>query len=626
MDHYDFDIVVIGGGHAGIEAASAPARLALNVALVTMDHGKTGLMSCNPAIGGLAKGQLVREIDALGGIMAKIIDRAGIHFKMLNKSKGPAVWSPRAQADRKYYAQVAQEILAKNKNITVIEATASALIINKNCLKAVVLENGQTLQARAAIVTAGTFLNGIIHIGLNNFAAGRAGEKSTTGLTECLLELGFETGRLKTGTPPRLHRDSINFEPFEVQYPDNPPSPFSYWTPEINRNQINCYIGYTNPVTHKILEKGFSESPMFTGRIKSVGPRYCPSIEDKVNRFSERNRHQLFLEPEGYNDPEIYLNGFSTSLPEKIQVEAVHAIKGLEKAEILRLGYAVEYDFFPPHQLKYTLETKKVNNLYFAGQVNGTSGYEEAAAQGLMAGINAALKLKGEAPLQLARSEAYIGVMVDDLINKSTLEPYRMFTSRAEFRLQLRQDNADLRLAHYGYKLGMLAPEEYHQIEHKQAEVLELGKLVQKTKISPDEFFACCGKYSKPLKNSLRVSELVKRPEVKLETLIKSKYDNKYSSAAVQEVQFNIKYNGYIKRNQAMIERFQHYEKKSIPVSFNYQAIKALSVEAIEKLEKIRPASFGQASRISGVTPADLSVLLIHLERFRNEVNVSRET
>jgi len=626
MDHYDFDIVVIGGGHAGIEAASAPARLALNVALVTMDHGKTGLMSCNPAIGGLAKGQLVREIDALGGIMAKIIDRAGIHFKMLNKSKGPAVWSPRAQADRKYYAQVAQEILAKNKNITVIEATASALIINKNCLKAVVLENGQTLQARAAIVTAGTFLNGIIHIGLNNFAAGRAGEKSTTGLTECLLELGFETGRLKTGTPPRLHRDSINFEPFEVQYPDNPPSPFSYWTPEINRNQINCYIGYTNPVTHKILEKGFSESPMFTGRIKSVGPRYCPSIEDKVNRFSERNRHQLFLEPEGYNDPEIYLNGFSTSLPEKIQVEAVHAIKGLEKAEILRLGYAVEYDFFPPHQLKYTLETKKVNNLYFAGQVNGTSGYEEAAAQGLMAGINAALKLKGEAPLQLARSEAYIGVMVDDLINKSTLEPYRMFTSRAEFRLQLRQDNADLRLAHYGYKLGMLAPEEYHQIEHKQAEVLELGKWVQKTKISPDEFFACCGKYSKPLKNSLRVSELVKRPEVKLETLIKSKYDNKYSSAAVQEVQFNIKYNGYIKRNQAMIERFQHYEKKSIPVSFNYQAIKALSVEAIEKLEKIRPASFGQASRISGVTPADLSVLLIHLERFRNEVNVSRET
>ncbi len=626
MSINDFDVIVIGGGHAGIEACVAPAKLGLNVALITMDASKIGLMSCNPAIGGLAKGQLVREIDALGGEMAKIIDASGIHFKMLNKSKGPAVWSPRAQADRAYYAQVARKRLQQQDNLTIIENSVNGLDIFRGAIRGVSLDTGERISARTVIVTAGTFLNGIIYIGLQQVGSGRAGEKPATGITESLAREGFESGRLKTGTPPRLHKDSINYEILEPQEPDNPPQPFSFWTKEINRKQVNCFIAHTNERTHAALREGFDESPMFTGRIKSVGPRYCPSIEDKVNRFSDRPRHQLFLEPEGYESKEMYLNGFSTSLPEKIQVQAIHSITGLERAEIIRLGYAVEYDFFPPHQLKYTLETKITKNLFFAGQISGTSGYEEAAAQGIIAGINAAMNVIGGEPFKLKRSEAYIGVLIDDLINKSTLEPYRMFTSRAEFRLQLRQDNADLRLARHGRRLGLLSKQEYSQIEEKSSQIDSLKKYVVREKILPEQFNDRFKALSSPIENPIRLADLAKRPEISLRDVLIYMNQQKYTPEVVQEVEFGIKYEGYIKRNQALMDKFQQYEERGIPDSFDYGQIDALSNEAKEKLLMIKPASFGQASRISGVSPADLSVLLIHLERIKYRKDVSRGT
>ena len=622
----DFDIVVIGGGHAGIEAASASARMGLSVALVTMDRRKIGLMSCNPAIGGLAKGQLVREIDALGGEMAKIIDASGIHFKMLNKSKGPAVWSPRAQADRHYYSVVAQERLSNINNLEIIESLANKLIIRKGKIQSVCLENGNELHTCAVILTAGTFLNGVIHIGLKNVKSGRAGDKAVHGITESLIEEGFETGRLKTGTPPRILKSSIDFSKFEEQSPDDPPTPFSYITDKIVRKQIPCYIGYTNKETHEVLREGFNESPMFLGRIKSIGPRYCPSIEDKINRFATKERHQLFLEPEGYDDPEIYLNGFSTSLPENIQIRSIETIPGLENAEIIRLGYAVEYDFFPPHQLQFTLETKLVEGLYFAGQINGTSGYEEAAAQGIVAGINAAKKIKETKPFRLSRAEAYIGVLIDDLINKSTLEPYRMFTSRAEFRLLLRQDNADLRLSKYGREIGLLRCDELSRINDKMKQIDQLKKYVDRTNIDPVIFNRRFFQKSTPIKTPEKISRLIKRPELNLDELLALNNITSYSDGTLQEVAFNIKYEGYIKRNQELINRFQQNENKLIPHNFSYHAIEALSKEAREKLEKIKPESFGQASRISGVSPADLSVLLIYLERAKYQGKVSRET
>lgn len=622
----DFEVIVVGGGHAGIEAASAAARMGLRTALITMDRKKIGLMSCNPAIGGLAKGQLVREIDALGGEMAKIIDRAGIHFKMLNKSKGPAVWSPRAQADRKYYATIAQRRLDFIENLSIIEGSVNGLIVRRGISRGVTLENGNSLHAKAVILAAGTFLNGVIHIGLSHFKSGRAGEKPSTGITEALLRFGFESGRLKTGTPPRILRESIDYSKFEEQIPDDPPEPFSFSTKKIERKQIPCFIGYTNEKTHVALREGFDQSPMFLGRIKSIGPRYCPSIEDKINRFADRTRHQLFLEPEGYDDSEVYVNGFSTSLPEHVQRNSISTIPGLEKVRIVRLGYAIEYDFFPPHQLHFSLETKKISGLYFAGQINGTSGYEEAAAQGLIAGINAVLKIRKQPPLILSRSDAYIGVLVDDLINKSTREPYRMFTSRAEFRLLLRQDNADLRLGNYGQQVGLLSNAEFLRLQEKREQVKKLETIVRQTKIEPQLFNKTFSKISTPIKQAERLSNLAKRPEIDLRDIIKHYKNASFMPGAVQEVGFNIKYDGYIKRNQSLIERFKQYEERQIPDQFNYKEINAFSTEGKEKLDQIRPANFGQASRISGVSPADLSVLLIYLEKERYRGGVPRET
>lgn len=623
--HTDFDIIVIGAGHAGLEAAMASAGLGKKTALVTLNKNKIALMSCNPAIGGLAKGQLVKEIDALGGVMGKIIDASGIHFKMLNSSKGPAVQSPRAQADRKQYALTAGRLAAETENLTIVEDMAVGIEVKKGKISGVKLLKNRTLSCRAAILTAGTFLNGIIFTGLHKTPAGRAGDLPARGVTESLQEIGFRSARLKTGTPPRIHRDTIDFSKTEIQTPDAVPTPFSYSTDRIEQKQINCHIVYTSERTHAILRQGFDRSPLFMGTIQGAGPRYCPSIEDKINRFSDKPRHQLFLEPEGYNNVEVYVNGFSTSLPGDIQEKAIRTVPGLEKVKILRLGYAVEYDFFPPNQLTHSLETKVVQNLYFAGQINGTSGYEEAAAQGLMAGINAVLKLDQEERFVLGRSEAYIGVLIDDLINKTHDEPYRMFTSRAEFRLMLRQDNADLRLMEKGRALGLVAEKPFNTFLKKKEQISRLQEKEMQKKVRPDWFNKNYPGISTRLQQAQKVKDLIKRPELKLKDLLVAVTDEQYSATAINEVEYNAKYEGYLKRQLEQIEKFKRVENKKIPTEIDYREIKALSVEAREKLQAVRPENLGQASRISGVRNADVSVLVVYLEKYR-KAGVSRET
>ncbi len=613
-----YDVIVAGGGHAGIEAALACARLGLKTALVTLKIGTIGKMSCNPAIGGLAKGHLVREIDALGGEMAKITDRVGIHFKILNKSKGPAVWSPRAQADRIAYAKAAQEIVLNQTNLDVIEASVNGLKVKNRRVIAAVIDEGEIIPCKALILTCGTFLNGKIFIGLNSFSSGRAGEMPVMGLTEALIDLGFRAGRLKTGTPPRIHRESIDYSRLEEQKPDNPPTPFSFQTTEIEKDQVSCYIAYTNKTTHQHLMSGLDRSPMYTGLISGIGPRYCPSIEDKVVRFSEKDQHQLFLEPEGEDNPEVYVNGFATSLPEDVQVKAMRSITGLERVHFIRLGYAVEYDFFPSYQIKHTLETKSTEGLYFAGQINGTSGYEEAAAQGLMAGINAALKIKEEKPLILSRSQAYIGVLIDDLINKTILEPYRMFTSRAEFRLLLRHDNADIRLMHIGRKIGLLPESPYNKTEQKKQKIEQLLQIINNLSIQPEIYNNYAAKYKVGLiRQKTPIRHLIRRPESKISDLLKmADIHNGFSEEELIHVEYITKYEGYLKRQNDLVEKLKRMENRFIPDNFDYASIPSLSAESREKLTKIKPKSLGQATRIPGVRHGDITILMIYLEKY----------
>ena len=623
--HQKYDLIVIGGGHAGCEAAAAAANLGSSVLLITMNMETIAQMSCNPAMGGIAKGQIVREIDALGGYSGIITDKTAIQFKLLNKSKGPAMWSPRAQSDRKRFAEEWRMALENTPNVDFWQDTVTDLIIKNNKIEGVMTGLGISIYSHSIVVTAGTFLNGKIHLGEKQFGGGRAGEKASTGITERLVSLGFESGRMKTGTPPRVDGRSLNFAKMEEQPGDLNPGKFSFSTETSPlKKQRSCHITYTNPAVHDVLRTGFEKSPLFNGRIIGSGPRYCPSIEDKLDRFAERNRHQIFVEPEGWSTCEIYVNGFSSSLPEDVQFNAMRLIPGFENVKMFRPGYAIEYDYFQPTQLNYTLETKLVENLYFAGQINGTTGYEEAACQGLMAGINSHNKKYEKEPFVLSRAESYIGVLIDDLITKGTDEPYRMFTSRAEYRLLLRQDNADIRLTEKGYKLGLASQKRMDRIEEKINETNSLMKLLRETSVDHNLINPILErKKSSPISQKMKFDKIISRPNISVKEVITTSntITDKVNSLSglkeevVEQAEVQIKYEGYIAKEQNVAEKLIRLEGTKIPSDLNYSKLSSLSTESKEKLSNVSPKTIGQASRISGIKPSDINILLIYLGR-----------
>ena len=618
-----YDVIVVGAGHAGSEAAAAAANMGSKTLLITMNLQNIAQMSCNPAMGGIAKGQILREIDAIGGYSGIVTDVSAVQFKMLNKSKGPAMWSPRAQSDRMRFAESWRNMLEKTKNLDFYQEMVSSIIVSGDKVVGVKTSLGLEIKSRTVILTNGTFLNGLIHIGEKQFGGGRAGEKASFGITEVLTDFGFESGRMKTGTPPRVDGRSLNYDAMISQPGDQNPSKFSYskkTTPLVK--QLDCHMTYTSPLVHDLLREGFDRSPMFNGAINSVGPRYCPSIEDKINRFSEKDRHQIFVEPEGWNTVEVYVNGFSTSLPEDIQFKALSSVVGFENVKFFRPGYAIEYDYFPPTQLKSSLETKPLSGLFFAGQINGTTGYEEAAAQGLMAGINAHLLIKEKDPFVLKRDEAYIGVLIDDLITKGTEEPYRMFTSRAEYRTLLRQDNADLRLTNRSHKLGLASKERLLNVENKQKNTDSFVSFFKKTSIKPEEINPVLkSKNSSEIKQSVKLYKVFSRPNISMDDMLSldpvKKYflDHKLGVEVLEQTEVQVKYSGYIEKEKANAMKLNNLEALKIPPTFEYSKVKSLSTEAIQKLNKIKPTTLSQASRISGVSPNDISVLMVYMGR-----------
>jgi len=616
----EYDLIVVGAGHAGCEAANVAAKLGSKVLLVTMNMETIAKMSCNPAMGGVAKGQIVREIDALGGLSAIVSDYSMMQFRMLNTSKGPAMWSPRSQNDRTMFSLKWRELLEQNFNVDFIQDSVNQIIIDKNRVNGVETTSGNKYFAKSVVLTSGTFMNGIIHIGRKQMTGGRMGDKASYGITEQLVSLGFEAGRMKTGTPPRVDGRTIDYSKMEEQAGDTNPQCFSFRKPTTINKQHSCHITYTNEQVHDTLRSAFADSPLFNGAIQGVGPRYCPSVEDKVNRFAERTRHQIFVEPEGWNTYETYINGFSTSLPQDVQYKALRQIKGFENAKIFRPGYAIEYDFFYPTQLKLNLETKGVENLFFAGQINGTTGYEEAACQGLMAGINAHNKLANKEPFTLRRSDAYIGVLIDDLVNKGTKEPYRMFTSRAEYRILLRQDNADLRLMPLAAKLGTISNEEYDKLQEKQKNIDSINKIISKKTVTPQDANPVLTKYNTAeIPQNYLIDKVLSRPQISYKQLLEIDPINKllsgFNNDEIEQAEIQLKYKSYIQNEKENVEKLIRLENFKISSDFEYDNIKSLSLEAIDKLNKIKPENIGQASRISGVSPADISVLLVHFGR-----------